>query len=54
MTEKASLGFVLISPSFRKCDKQDHTGSQLLDTGRPGCYLVISPSLALQFREVAF
>ena len=29
MTEKASLGFVLISPSFRKCDKQDHTGSQI-------------------------
>ena len=42
-----------LSPSFRQCDKQDHTGSKFLDIERPGCYLVTSPS-ALQFEKLRF
>ena len=53
MTGKLIPGGELISPSFRQCDKQDHTGSEFLGTERPGCYLDTSP-LALQFREVGF
>ena len=39
MTGKLIPGGELISPSFRQCDKQDHTGSKFLVTECPGCYL---------------